>query len=159
MGRRKFPGLKQYTDAAGSALQSGRGAFPLGRSHTGRRGGLVGSAYVGMSNEEGGVNPPRRKPKGSWARFSTQGESAPKPRPQGVGDGQRVNTPVLLQGRLSDGGTQKGNPAGDWMCRCKLVGGSRRQIPVVIHSEKRWRDRQVTKWVFPCCQEKPLASL
>ena len=30
--------------------------------------GLHGSENAGMSNEKGGENPPRRKPKVSWAR-------------------------------------------------------------------------------------------
>jgi hypothetical protein len=76
-----------------------------------------------MSNDKGGVNPPRRKSKGSWARLSSQGESVPKLRPKGVGDGQLVNIPVLFHLRLSDGVTQKGIPAGGWKCRCKPVGG------------------------------------
>src|SRR5919202_5686256 len=107
----------------------GRGAFSAGGSHTGTRGGLLRSEHVGMSNDKGGANPPRRKPKVSLARLSAQGESVPKPRPKGVGDGQRVNIPVLPCSRLSDGGTQKGSPAGGWMGRCKPVGGVRRQIP------------------------------
>jgi hypothetical protein len=89
-----------------------------------------------MSNDKGGANPPRRKPKGSWARLSSQGESVPKPRPKGVGDGQRVNIPVLPRARLSDGGTQKGSPAGGWMGRCKPVGGRQRESPASGNSER-----------------------
>ena len=83
-----------------------------------------------MSNDKGGVNPPRRKSKGSWARLSSQGESVPKLRPKGVGDGQLVNIPVLFHLRLSDGVTQKGIPAGGWKCRCKPVGGIGGKSPV-----------------------------
>ena len=99
-----------------------------------KRGGLLRSEHVGMSNDKGGANPPRRKPKGSWARLSSQGESVPKLRPIGVSDGQLVNIPVLPCSRLSDGGTQKGSPAGVWMCRCKPVEGIWRQIPISITS-------------------------
>ena len=54
--------------------------------------------------------------------YSAQGQSVPKPRPKGVGDGQRVNIPVPLVGR--DGVTQKGRQAGCWTSRCKPVDGS-----------------------------------
>ena len=32
-------------------------------------GGVAGSEHAGMSSENGGENPPRRKPQVSWARF------------------------------------------------------------------------------------------
>ena len=38
---------------------------------------------------------------------SSQGQSGPKPRPKGVGDGQQVDIPVPPYHRLNDGGTQK----------------------------------------------------
>ena len=43
----------------------GRGAFPEGRSRSGRDGGLQGSENVGMSSEKEGENPSHRKHKDS----------------------------------------------------------------------------------------------
>ena len=40
----------------------------------------------------------------------------------------RFNIPVLPVRCLSDGVTQEVRSAGEWLCRSKLVGGSRRQI-------------------------------
>ena len=42
---------------------------------------------------------------------SAQGEPGPKPRPDGVGDGQLVEIPVPPRMRLSDGVTQKDRSA------------------------------------------------
>ena len=39
--------------------------------------------------------------------LSSQGKSGPKPRPKGVGDGQLVDIPVPLKGRLNEVMTQK----------------------------------------------------
>ena len=58
--------------------------------------GLIGRENAGMSNEKTGEIPVRRKPKGSWVKESSQGESAPKARPKGVVDGKLVNIPVPL---------------------------------------------------------------
>ena len=55
---------------------------------------------------------------------SAQGQSVPKPRPKGVGDGQQVNIPVPPSSRYEHGVTRKVQPAGDWKCRSKPVGGS-----------------------------------
>jgi hypothetical protein len=38
-----------------------------------RRSGLLRSENAGMSSDKGGENPPRRKPKGSWARLVLPG--------------------------------------------------------------------------------------
>ena len=54
-----------------------------------------------MSNDKWGENPHRRKPKGSAARIIRGGLVGPKPRPQGVGDGQQVDSPVPPIRRLS----------------------------------------------------------
>ena len=51
----------------------GRGAFPSGRSRSGRNGGLVGSENVGMSSEKNGENPFHRKHKDSWATIVVPG--------------------------------------------------------------------------------------
>ena len=55
---------------------------------------------------------------------SAQGESGPKPRPKGVGDGERVDIPVPPGSRLSEGVTQVGRPAGGWKSLSKRVGGT-----------------------------------
>jgi len=49
---------------------------------------------------------------------SASGESGPKPRPTGVGDGQLVNIPVPRRTAMSDAGTLWQRPACDWSCRC-----------------------------------------
>ena len=57
--------------------------------------GAPGSENVGMSSEKGVGIPlveSRRFPEGG---LSAQGQSGPKPRPKGVGDGQQVQIPVL----------------------------------------------------------------
>ena len=78
-----------------------------------------------MSNDKPGENPGRRKPKVSCARVIRAGLAGPKPRPKGVGDGERVNIPVLP--RWSGGGTEKDRSASDWKCWCKPVGGLSRK--------------------------------
>ena len=67
---------------------------------------------------------------------SAQGQSAPKSRPKGVDDGKRVNIPVPPVRRLTDGVTQEGTSATDWLWWSKRVGRSRRQIRG-INSETR----------------------
>ena len=59
--------------------------------------GLASSDYADMSNEKTGGNPVRRNPKVSRGRFVRPGSAGPKPRPKGVGDGQRVNIPAPVQ--------------------------------------------------------------
>ena len=54
----------------------------------------------------------RRTPKVSDGRSIRVGLVGPKPRPEGVGDGQQVNSPVPT-GR-SEGGTPRGKPASGW---------------------------------------------
>ena len=49
-----------------------------------------------MSNDKVGVKPTRRKPKVSWVKLIFPGLVDPKPRPNGVGDGEQVNIPALL---------------------------------------------------------------
>ena len=78
-----------------------------GRSCTGRGSGLYGRENAGISSEREARNLPveslRFPGEGSLPveslRFpgegsSAQGKSGPKPRPKGVGDGQRVEIPV-----------------------------------------------------------------
>ena len=112
------PGLKRATEAAGGLTDgsdSGRGAFRRGRRLTGRTAGRGGSDDAGTSSDQDGENPSRRKPKGSWGRFIRPGLVGPKPRPRGVGEGQRVNSPVPLFGRSDrwgDAGGQAPPPTG-----------------------------------------------
>ena len=61
-----------------------------------RSGGAVTSENVGMSNHKAGENPAHRKSKVSWATVIVPGLVGPKPRQCSVGDGQRVNIPVLV---------------------------------------------------------------
>jgi len=68
---------------------------------------------------------------------SAQGQSVPKPRPKGVGDGKRVNIPVPSVRRLTDGETQKGTSSSDRLWRSKRVGRSRRQIRGVNSEARR----------------------
>ena len=75
-----------------------------------RSGGAGRSENAGMSSVKTREKRVRRKPKVSDGRYIRVGLVGPKPRPRGVGDGQRVNIPVP-PGR-SDGGTPKGRPAG-----------------------------------------------
>ena len=58
--------------------------------------GALGSENVGMSNHKGSENLPHRKSKVSWATVIAPGLVGPKPRQYSVGDGQRVNIPVLV---------------------------------------------------------------
>ena len=52
--------------------------------------------------------------------------------------GNRLNIPVLVERRLSDGVTEKGSSAGDWLRRSKVVGGESRQIRSPVNAENRW---------------------
>ena len=58
-----------------------------------------------MSNDKPGEKPGRRKPKVSCARVIRAGLAGPKPRPKGVGDGERVNIPVPRLG--AEGGRRR----------------------------------------------------
>ena len=55
----------------------------------------------------------RRKPQVSDGRSIRVGLVGPKPRPEGVGDGQQVNNPVPLHG--SEGGTRLRRSASEWI--------------------------------------------
>ena len=60
-----------------------------------RAGGGIRSENVGISNKNGGQNPPHRKPEVSWATQNDPGLVGPKARLKSVVDGQQVNIPVL----------------------------------------------------------------
>ena len=63
-----------------------------------------------MSNDKTSEKLVRRKPEVSCARVIRAGLVDPKPRPQGVGDGKRVNIPVPPVG--AEGGRRRvGQPA------------------------------------------------
>ena len=57
---------------------------------------MYGSENAGISSHKRGENPLHRKSKVSWATVIVPGLVGPKLRPIGVGDGQRVNIPVLV---------------------------------------------------------------
>jgi hypothetical protein len=58
------------------------------------------------------------------AGSSALGQSDPKPRPKGLGDGKRVNIPVPQDVRYHpQGGRRSEGRAGRWLSRCKEVGG------------------------------------
>ena len=69
-----------------------------GRSYSGSGSGLHRRENAGMSSESGARNSAveslRFPGEGSSAQGKS-GKSGPKPRPKGVGDGQRVEIPVL----------------------------------------------------------------
>lgn len=76
---------------------------------------VCGSENAGMSSDKKGENPFRRKSKVSWARLVLPGLVGPKPRPKGVGDGQRVNIPAPPTS-VETTGTPGGRLEGDWLC-------------------------------------------
>jgi len=94
------PGLKPPTDAVdGQRSRKGRlrmvGERPQHRrSRLAKAGGGLGSANAGMSSVKAAANAAHRKPKGSYGRALRVGLGGPKPRPQGVGDGQPVSIPA-----------------------------------------------------------------
>ena len=67
----------------------------MGRSTTGRTCGLYRRENAGMSSERRVRNTPVESPRFPEEGSSAQGTSGPKPRPEGVGDGQLVEIPVL----------------------------------------------------------------
>ena len=61
-------GNKYYTEAAGVRKHSVEERSMQRRRHTVRSAGAYGSENAGMSNDNAGENPARRKPKVSWGR-------------------------------------------------------------------------------------------
>ncbi len=61
-------GNKQRTEAAGFFIEAVDERCTPRRSHTVRSGGARASENAGMSNDNAGENPARRKPKVSWGR-------------------------------------------------------------------------------------------
>ena len=66
-----------------------------GRSYSGSGSGLHRRENAGMSSESGARNSAVESLRFPGEGSSAQGKSGPKPRPKGVGDGQRVEIPVL----------------------------------------------------------------
>jgi len=64
---------RSYGFSSDSSGLSGRRAFQRLRSRTETDGGVAGSENADTSSDKGGENPPRRKPKVSWARFVLPG--------------------------------------------------------------------------------------
>src|SRR5256712_14116990 len=78
----------------------------------GSRWGAWRGGKAGKRSEKAGEKPARRKSKVSWATLIVPGSVGPKPRPQGVGDGQLVHIPVPPRVRYTDGRTKEGRPTG-----------------------------------------------
>jgi hypothetical protein len=74
--------------------EMGRGASSAQRSWSGSTGGARPSENAGMSSDNTGENPVRRKPKVSPAMFVRRRLGGPKARPEGVADGQQVEIPA-----------------------------------------------------------------
>ncbi len=93
--RRKLPGLKHNTEALDYTVKySGRRASYTVRSRIERKSGPYTRENVGMSSERKVRILPAENPRFPEEGSSAQGKSGPKPRPKGVGDGQRVINPV-----------------------------------------------------------------
>jgi len=84
-----------------------------GEGKSARLVGACRSENAGMSSEQSGENPDRRRSKGSDGRSVRVGLVGPKPRPEGVGDGQLVNIPVPMY-RSRDRGLWE-DSATEWM--------------------------------------------
>ena len=92
--RRRLTGLKHATEAWEYTEYIGRGAMYAGRSYSGSGSGLHRRENAGMSSESGARNSAVESLRFPGEGSSAQGKSGPKPRPKGVGDGQRVEIPV-----------------------------------------------------------------
>ena len=66
----------------------------MGRSHTGRSGGLYRSENAGISSERKVRILPVEDLRFPEEGSSAQGKSGPKPRAKAVGDGQSVEIPI-----------------------------------------------------------------
>ena len=64
-------------------------------SRTGRSGGLYRRENAGISSESGARNSAVESLRFSGEGSSARSKSGPKPRPNGVGDGQQVDIPAL----------------------------------------------------------------
>src|SRR5260370_23813078 len=89
-------------------------------------------AKPGKRREMGGKKRARRKSKVSWATLIVPGSVGPKPRPQGVGDGQLAHIPVPPRVRYTDGRTKEGRPTG----RSDVSGQGCRELGLENPSER-----------------------
>src|SRR2546425_13224372 len=94
--------------------------------------GFCRRGKAGKSSERVGDQPARRKSKVSWATLIVPGSVGPKPRPQGVGDGQLVHIPVPPRVRYTDGRTKEGRPTG----RSDVSGQGCRELGLENPSER-----------------------
>jgi len=78
------------------------------RSLTVRTGGAHRSANAGTSSEKRVRNVFAVSLRFPGQRYSSQGQSGPKPRPKGVGDGQLVNIPTPPLVRYQQWGNGEG---------------------------------------------------
>jgi hypothetical protein len=92
----------------------GRGAFCGQRSSTVRTGGARRSANAGTSSEKRVRNVFAVSLRFPGQRYSSQGQSGPKPRPKGVGDGQLVNIPTPPTTIQGSGGRGRIGLTGRW---------------------------------------------
>ena len=105
-------------------MDGGRGALPVQRSRAVRHGGALGSENTGMSSVRDVSKRPHRMAEVSAARFILGGLVGPKPRPKGVGDGNRVNSPEPQMARYHpQGGRRSVGLARRWLSGCNVVGG------------------------------------
>src|SRR5438270_12121963 len=95
--------------------------------------GACTSANAGTSSVRVGEKPARSESKGSWATLIVPGSVGPKPRPQGVGDGQLAHIPVPPRVRCTDGRTKEGRPTG----RLDVSGQACRELGLENTSERR----------------------
>ena len=86
--------------------------------------GVCTSANAGTSSVKVDEKSTRRKSKVSWATLIVPGSVGPKPRPEGVGDGQLAHIPVPPRVRYTDGRTKEGRPTG----RSDVSGQNRREL-------------------------------
>src|ERR671932_2183747 len=88
-------------------------------------------------------------PQGSDGRYIPVGLVGPKPRPQGVGDGQTVDIPLpLADDQVPAGGRGEGGPPSRWSCGGQACRGV---------TPEAWGRRGATRAnrARPCFLEKP----
>lgn len=88
---------------------------------------------------------------------SAQGQSGPKPRPKGVGDGKQVDIPVPPRFHLSHGGTQEGRASAPLDVCVEADEAGRQANPSAVTLSGDREGNIVPKFPILHCQEKPLA--
>ena len=107
--------------------------------------GALGSENVGMSNHKAGENPAHRKSKVSWATVIVPGLVGPKPRQCSVGDGQRVNIPVLVWVCAQMRGMIAG--ADSWLYPSKRLNGREWKFRKKWFLSKCWLEKSAYAWL------------